>query len=206
MKNFLTTPRLLIVGGVAFAALASSGATVFVMQHTNKAQAASTSQSNSGSSQLAVRPAANGINQPPASTYDKAQLFSLGQTVTYASETAVVNSAKAATVISNSYNTPTIADDGSKFIVVSITLTNTTSSPFAYSPFGLIDQKGRLFESYPDVYTAVDNYLANTSLQPGVPHTGNEVYQVPADDTEFRIGGYVGNSSTIRLVKFTPTN
>jgi hypothetical protein len=134
----------------------------------------------------------------------KAELYKPGEPVTYASEQAVVNSYYFTQSLSTEYSSPVFATDGTKFLVVNITLTNTTKASYMYSPFELVDQKDRIYEPYDHTIGAIDNYLSAQTLSPSVPKAGVEVYQVPADASAFRIGGYVGSTSALKMVAFTP--
>lgn len=134
--------------------------------------------------------------------YANAKIYKLGETVHFASVDLVVNSAKATDSISSSGSSPVFADKGAKFVVINLTVTNTTKSPFTYKPFEMVDQKNRMFESYENTIGNIDNYINVAELAPSIPKTGNAVYQVPKDATTLKLGGYVGNTNKLFLVEF----
>lgn len=137
-----------------------------------------------------------------ASELSKAHLYKVGDTVKFASQTLTVNSARTTNELSSQYGQPYFADSGTKFVVVNMTITNTTTTPFMYNPFAVIDQKNRFYQAYDKTAMAIDDYLTIKQLSPSVPLTGEEVYQVPQDSTDFRIGAYTGNSNNLQLVQF----
>lgn len=132
-----------------------------------------------------------------------ATIYKVGDTVPFATQTFKVNSVTVATSIreNNSYSKPTYAKDGTKFIVINVTVTNTTSTPFSFDDYILYDNKDRQYNAFNDIGD-IDNYMAVRDLEPSIPETGVVVYQVPNDATEFRLGAIKDGTNKMLLVKF----
>lgn len=188
--------KYLIAAGVIVVLAVAGGATALIM-HKGKTPQPSTS--HAATTQTSSKTKTQSSSNPD---YANAKLYKIGDVVPYQSETAQINSATTANSISSQYSSPVFADSGTKFVIVNMTITNTTTDPYIYSPFVLIDQKDRLYNAYSNTIGNIDNYLDGSQLSPSVPKTGVEVYQVPQDSTTFRIGGRVGNTSKLELVQF----
>lgn len=185
-KNYL------IVGGVLVVLIAGGGAMAAVTMNKNKS-------SENTKSQTVTPTQAKPVPKPK---YADATLYKVGDTVQYQSVSLKVNSVKSSSSISGAFSSPVFADPGTKFMIVNLTVTNTTTDPFTYNPFILIDQKDRLFNAYDKTIGNVDGYLETAELSPSVPKSGNEVYQVPQDSTTLKLGGNVGNTDKLLLVQF----
>jgi large-conductance mechanosensitive channel len=133
-----------------------------------------------------------------------AKIYKTGDTVAFATQTLKVDSIRKATSIreDNDYSDSTYAKDGTKFLVINITVTNTTSAPFTFDDYALYDNKDRQYNAF-DSIGDIDNYMAGRDLEPSIPETGVVVYQVPNDATEFRFGGANADTNKISLVKFS---
>lgn len=97
--------------------------------------------------------------------------------------TLKVNSYKETQTLTAQYSSPVAASEGTKFILVDLTLTNEGNSDalfFADNNFKLIDtEKNREYTTDGDNITSVDNYLASRKLAPGIPERGIIIYKVP---------------------------
>lgn len=167
------------------AAVIAAGSIYLTTAHTNNTVQASTSALT---------------KTPKTTTQD--ELYKPGDTVAFQTLTLKVNSVTPTQELSTAHTSPIAADSGTKFIVVNMTVNNTTQNPFIFQSFVLTDQQGRTFSSYDKTFANVDNYLTLQQLEPSIPVTGNDVYQVPSDATSFKLGGEVGNTGTFKYVQF----
>jgi hypothetical protein len=182
-----------LIVGVLLVLLVGGAITTFSMNKNNNTTKTDGSSQNTTSASTKT---------DTKSQYANATLYKLDDTVRYQSVSLRVNSVKSSSSISSAYSSPVFADAGTKFIIVNLTVTNVTTNPFIYDTFSLIDQKDRLFNAYGDTIGNIDDYLDGAELSPSVPKTGNEVYQVPQDSITLRLGGKVGNTDKILLVRF----
>lgn len=133
-------------------------------------------------------------------TISDVELVEMGEYMEFASQKMKVNSAKLVDSISDgsSYSSPAVAGDGAKFLVVNITIENTSVSPFAYRDFSLFTSNDSVIEKQYGAYSSygeIENYIDGRELQPGIPETGNVVYRVPNGKNEFLIGGAISGTS-----------
>lgn len=130
-------------------------------------------------------------------------LYGIGEEITFATQTMRVNSITATdTIQSGSYYVATTsAGDGAKFIVINITVTNTTKNTYRYEDFNLIDSTNRQYEAY-DAIGYIDNYMDTRELAPSIPETGNAVYRVPTDANEFNFGDKKAGTGEFHYVYF----
>ncbi len=104
--------------------------------------------------------------------------------------------------ISSSYGTPKVAKDGTKFVIVSMDITNTTNSKFSLpADFLLIDSKGREFSTYSDAIGSVEDYLDYRDLSPSVKESGVYVYEIPTDATSYSLTFVKAGSKDLYQVK-----
>lgn len=99
--------------------------------------------------------------------------------------------------ISSKYGTPKVASEGAKFVVVSLELTNITDTPYNFSNYDgfiIIDNKGRRFSEYENVFTSIDNYLAQRKLSPSIAEKGVFVYEIPIDAISYKLS--IGKGGT----------
>lgn len=114
----------------------------------------------------------------------------IGDELTLDTGKMLVNSVSETQTLSSAYSSPVTATQGTKFVVVNLTVTNITNSSFTFSPddvFKLTDNKKREFTTYSNSIGNVDNYLNERSLAPSVPETGVLVYQIPTDATGYSL-------------------
>ena len=114
----------------------------------------------------------------------------IGDELVMATGNLKVNSAEEKQTISASYGSPNVAREGTKFVVVSLDVTNTTKSEFSFSPdevFILVDNKEREFTTYRDSIGGIEDYLNYRELSPSVKETGYLVYEIPSDATGYSL-------------------
>lgn len=112
----------------------------------------------------------------------------IGDEIILSSLTLKVTSAEEQQVISSGYGSPKTAQQGSKFVVVSLEVVNTTKSAFTFFPdegMLLIDDKGREYKTYEETIGNIDEYLNVKELSPGVKETGVIVYEIPTDAIKY---------------------
>ena len=88
---------------------------------------------------------------------------------------------KEETMIQNSDSPPKVADQGTKFVVINMTITNTTKAPFRFEAKDLlvIDDEDTKYTPYGETIGNIDDYLDYQTLSPNIPKTGLVVYQLP---------------------------
>lgn len=136
------------------------------------------------------------------SEYAEAKIYKVGETANFQSVSLKVNSSKTTKTTSSSYGSPIFAEQGTKFVIINLTVTNTTQNSFIYNPFVLVDQKDRTYSSYENTIGNLDDYLDGATLSPSVPKTGMAMYQIPEDSKTLRLGGQIGNSGKAQFVQF----
>lgn len=112
----------------------------------------------------------------------------VGDELVMATGNLKVNSSEEKQTLSGTYGSPKVAKEGTKFVVVSLDVMNTTKSAFTFFPddvFKMVDNQGREFTTYNDSIGAVDNYLDVRELAPSVKETGFIVYEIPTDATGY---------------------
>ena len=135
------------------------------------------------------------LSQPQAASQEttKLQLLKIGQEGDVSGMKFKVNSSRETSTLTAKYSNPATAPEGTKFIVVNMTLINNGDSDatfFADNNFRIIDTiKSRQYTTDSDNLTNVDNYLAVRKLAPGIPETGDLVYKVPKDMTQYSFVG-----------------
>ncbi len=105
----------------------------------------------------------------------------VGDGVALATIKSKINSAKEEAVIQNSDNPPKVADQGTKFVIINMTITNITKAPFQFEAKDLllIDDKDTKYTPYGETIGNIDDYLDYQTLSPNIPKTGVVVYQLP---------------------------
>lgn len=92
---------------------------------------------------------------------------------------------------------PAVAKEGAKFVVIDAEITNITNDSFDYDSDGIevVDDKGRRFKDYSDVFFAVDNYLEQRSLQPSISEKGKLVYEIAKDAEHYSLNVKKGGTN-----------
>ncbi|MDD3607286.1 MAG: DUF2939 domain-containing protein [Candidatus Moranbacteria bacterium] len=112
-----------------------------------------------------------------------------------------INSAEEKQSVSGSFGGPKVASEGTKFVVLDITVTNITKEGFDFDSDGIevTDEQGRKFESWDDTIGNVANYLEMRELQPSIPETGAVVYELPSDANSYSLS--IGKQGTSEVYK-----
>lgn len=129
---------------------------------------------------------------------------SVGGEVVLATIKFKVNSSSEKQTLSGSFGSPAIAKEGAKFVVIDMSVTNTTDAQFTFFPddgFRLIDDKGRQFTTYGDTIGKTQNYLNVRELSPSIAEIGVLVYEIPQDSTSYSLAVGKGGTSEIYRVK-----
>lgn len=131
--------------------------------------------------------------------------FKVGETIPFATQEMKVNSVKLVDFIkaTSAYSSPMSAGDGAKFLVINMTVKNTTNQTFSYMAFGLVNQKGSQYQEY-NAIGEIDNYMTARDLSPNIPETGNVVYRVSDDSTSFELFGQNSSTGKTNSVKLNP--
>jgi hypothetical protein len=104
--------------------------------------------------------------------------------------------------ITPTYGSPKVAKEGAKFVVINLEITNTTNKVFSFPPdLMIVDNKGREFKSYSDSIGGIDNYLDYRELPPSIKETGNLVYELPTDATNYNlVSGKTGTNELYQIL------
>ena len=131
----------------------------------------------------------------------KATTKGVGDEIVLATIKFKVNAVTERQTISNQYGSSASAKDGTKFIVVDITITNLTKSGFLFpaEAFMITDNQDRKFETYRNTIGNIDNYLNVRELSPSIPEKGVVVYEIPTDATNYSF--IVAKSGTNEVYK-----
>src|SRR3989338_844564 len=111
----------------------------------------------------------------------------LGDEIVLATIKFKVNAVKEQQTISssNQYIGSATAKEDAKFIIVDMSITNTTNASFAFpdDAFVLVDNQNRQFNISSN--TTIDNYLNWRQLSPSITEKGVVVYEMPSDATSY---------------------
>lgn len=78
--------------------------------------------------------------------------------------------------------TPIVAQQGTKFVFVTLNVTNLTKLALSF-PYGfpvIVDDQERTYEPYDQAIGSVKNYLNFRELSPGIPEEGVLTFQLPS--------------------------
>lgn len=128
---------------------------------------------------------------------------SIGDTVELATFKYVVNEVQEKDLIKSDYGQPHLATEGTKFVIVDLAVTNTTSETFDYddsSPV-LEDSNGDFYKTYSDTIGNIDNYMDWRELSPNIPETGVIVFQIPKTVDSYQLLTAKANSNDIYRVE-----
>lgn len=129
----------------------------------------------------------NSILEQAKAEGDKIITKKLGDEVTLATMKFKISKATETQTLSGGYGNPKTAPEGSKYLLLTMTVINLTNSSFNLDPssgFVIVDNKKREFSPLTSI-GLVDNYLDERTLQPSIPETGILVYQIPTDATNY---------------------
>ena len=124
----------------------------------------------------------------------------IGDVVELATLKFVVNSSSEPKKLAK-YGKDIFAKIGAKFVVLNMTVTNTTKATDTFTPDGfvLVDDKDRQFTPYGDIFSVVDNYLNMRTMAPSIAETGVMMFEVPEDAQSYSLN--IGKSGTTEIYK-----
>ena len=102
----------------------------------------------------------------------------------------IVNGLEEKTSLTGVFDNITKAKEGTKFIVLNSTITNTTKERFTFWPddiFKIIDNQERQYKSFENSIGATEDYLIGRELNPSIPEKGSLVYEVPQDADNYNL-------------------
>jgi len=137
-----------------------------------------------------------------AITFDEVTIEKgIGDEVVFTSLKYTVNKVEEKQVLTSKYNDPVSAKENAKFVVIDLSVTNLTNEAFdlPYGALLLIDNRDRQFDTYENVYFAVDNYLDGRNLPPSITEKGVLVYEIPQDATSYSL--YTAKAGTNEAYK-----
>lgn len=116
----------------------------------------------------------------------------VGDEITLATMKLKINKVEKRQTLSKGYGTPEVAQAGTVYLVLDMTVTNAVDAPFTFDSDGLLvmDSEDKQYTAANDVLFSVDDYLEFRDLAPGIPQTGKIVFQVPekSQDLSFIVG------------------
>ena len=84
------------------------------------------------------------------------------------------------------YYEPDVAQEGTKFVVLSVEIENITKSTLDFNnTINLYDSQEREYQPYSDAHWYFDETFTYTDLAPNIKTTGTFVYQVPTDAEKY---------------------
>lgn len=105
-----------------------------------------------------------------------------GQVVELATIKMAITGCEEVGKLTAEYYDPDIAQEGTKFVVLTVEIENITKSILDFSnDFNLYDSQGREYQPYSDAFWYFDETFSYTELAPNIKTTGTFVYHVPAD-------------------------
>ena len=105
-----------------------------------------------------------------------------GQVVELATIKMAITGCEEVDKLTAEYHDPDIAQEGTKFVVLTVEIENITKSILDFSnDFNLYDSQGREYQPYWDAFWYFDETFSYTELAPNIKTTGAFVYHVPAD-------------------------
>ena len=116
-----------------------------------------------------------------------------------------VNGSEEKTSLVGDFNNVTKPGEGAKFIVLNLTITNTTKEQFDFFPdhiFRIIDNQERQYTTFENSIGNVKNYLNVRTLKPSITEGGFLVYEVPQDADSYSLSSMEdenGNSVKVLL-------
>ncbi len=160
-------------------------------------------KSEANKSQSAQTVGADGRNEVQE-TLDGATITKVGETNTYATQDVRVNSAHVTdTLTSPTGEVLSTAEDGTKYLIINMTVKNTTDAPIRYRSFNLMMSDGSYMSDDDSVALYLSNGLFEADLNPKVPETGDDVFTIPSSAHEGVLGGTIGNTSHFLGTKLT---
>ncbi|SCY33807.1 protein of unknown function [Lachnospiraceae bacterium XPB1003] len=110
----------------------------------------------------------------------------IGETIELATINITVDGCEETDHLADDYS-EVDASDGTKFIVFTVTIENTTkkSLDFDAEDITLVDDKDREYEVYEDASLYVDEAFDYTELAPNIPVKGYFIYNVPNDSEDY---------------------
>lgn len=127
----------------------------------------------------------------------------VGDTIKLATRDYVVKSVEEKTVLNSEYGEPKVAAEGTKFVVVELTVTNTTAEKYDFDDdsLNLRTNEGNFYKPYDETIDSIDDYLAWRELSPKIPETGYIVYQLPETAKSYELLFAKANSNDLYRVK-----
>lgn len=125
----------------------------------------------------------------------------VGDIVTLATMDLKIISSEEQQSISGNYGSPEVANEGTKFVIVQLTVTNTTKSQYDFPDnFLLKDSQKREYSPYSSI-GKIDKYISMRTLKPSIPETGFSVYQVPKDSVSYSLFiGKAGSKDIFQII------
>ncbi len=114
----------------------------------------------------------------------------LGEEVDITKMKIKVNKSEEKSTISSEFGGAKSAKDRAKFVIVDLSVTNTTDGKFTFRPndtLQLVDNQNRKYQTYDDSIMSIDNYLEVRELSPSIAESGVLVYEIPNDASNYSL-------------------
>jgi hypothetical protein len=137
-------------------------------------------------------PAAEGATATPSSIQDSHIMNEAGHEYKLPTLKLRLDGFAEKRTLTSGFMGPAKAKEGSKFVLVRITVTNTEKEQFFFRPdsevgIRLVDSQGRRYQESEDNWQGTDDYLGARTLGPGVPEKGTLIYEVPVNAVSYHL-------------------
>ena len=110
----------------------------------------------------------------------------LGQEAELATIKICVTGCEEKSTLTAEYFDPEVAQEGTKFVVFSVVIENTTKDSINFNnDFVLTDSQGRNYNPYSDAMWYFDEAFCYTDFAPNISKSGVFVYNVPEDSVDY---------------------
>lgn len=110
----------------------------------------------------------------------------LGQKVELATIKICITGCEEKNELTAEYFDPAVAQEGTKFVVFSVVIENTTKDSMSFdNDLVLTDSQGRNYDPYSDALWYFDETFCYTDLAPNIAKSGVFVYNVPTDSADY---------------------
>jgi len=181
-NNFFKTNIGLISIGLVFLIIGFVGGMEYKAQQIRNVLSTIDQNLNTDTSESQTQSFMEQIKQEGGNIIDK----NIGDMIELATINMQIEKVEESNLISPSYGSPIIAQQNSKFVFITLNLTNTTKSDFTwYSDLDIVDNQDRNFTPYGNAIGNVKNYIDMRKLSPAITENGVMTYQLPTSSEQY---------------------
>ncbi len=127
--------------------------------------------------------------------------YHIGETAELATIKVTVTACEELTELKSNWSSVQ-ADEGTKFVVFTVVIENTTKQPITFNAYEmpLQDDQDRLYRVYSNAFMYVDESFTFTELSPNIKKTGYFVFQLPDDSSNYYF--MCGKAGTNEIYRF----